>query len=126
MANGRWMPRRSRAVTSGWGRPSWWNVGPVGSAGASTVFSAVVFSDGGVLSGVLDRRSTRTRQGGPKSCGVGLRYSSERVPWKRKAPAVPASYWRSLRPGVERGICTDALMPGQTVREDDRPMCRYA
>src|SRR4051812_22465878 len=31
-----------------------------------------------------------------------------------------------LRPGVERGICTDALMPGKTVREDDRPMCRYA
>ena len=31
-----------------------------------------------------------------------------------------------LRPGMERGICTDALMPGQTVREDDRPLCRYA
>ena len=42
MANGRWMPRRSSAVTSGWGRPSWSNVGPVGSAGASTVFSAAV------------------------------------------------------------------------------------
>ena len=73
------------------------------------------------------RRSTRTRQGGPQSCGVGLRYSSERVPWKRKAPAdagVPTG--DRLRPGVERGICTDALMPGQTVREDDRPMCRYA
>src|SRR5688500_10720704 len=31
-----------------------------------------------------------------------------------------------LRPGMERGICTDALMPGRTVREDDRPLCRYA
>ena len=42
MANGRWMPRRSSAVTSGWGRPSWWKVGP---AGASTaVFSVLTFS----------------------------------------------------------------------------------
>ena len=24
-----------------------------------------------------------------------------------------------------RGICTDALMPRRSVREDDRPMCRY-
>ena len=49
MANGRWMPRRSSAVTSGWGRPSWWNVGPAGSAGAST---DVVL--GGGLQGVND------------------------------------------------------------------------
>src|SRR3982751_129319 len=43
---------------------------------------------------------------------------------RRQVPA--SSLGDRLRPGVERGICTDALMPGQTVREDDRPMCRYA
>ncbi len=26
----------------------------------------------------------------------------------------------------ERGICTDTLMPRRSVREDDRPMCRYS
>src|SRR5215217_680851 len=38
---------------------------------------------------------------------------------RRQVPA--SSLGDRLRPGVERGICTDALMPGQTVREDDRP-----
>ena len=122
MANGRWMPRRSRAVTSCWGRPSWWNVGPrLGAASRRC-------SRRGVLdSGVLGRVRLERRQGGSKSCGVGLRYSSERVPWKRRARGWAGVLTGDrLRPGVERGICTDALMPGQTVREDDRPMCRYA
>src|SRR3954468_11556796 len=38
---------------------------------------------------------------------------------RRHVPA--SSLGDRLRPGVERGICTDALVPGQTVREDDRP-----
>src|SRR5829696_6541785 len=37
----------------------------------------------------------------------------------RQVPA--SSLGDRLRPGMERGICTDALMPGQTAREDDRP-----
>src|SRR5215218_8023557 len=38
---------------------------------------------------------------------------------RRHVPA--SSLGDRLRPEVERGICTDALVPGQTVREDDRP-----
>jgi hypothetical protein len=59
--------------------------------------------------------------------GWGSVYSSERVPWKRRRAAQSRRpHWRSLRPELERRICTDALMPRRSVREDDRPMCRYA
>src|SRR4051812_39699965 len=37
----------------------------------------------------------------------------------RQVPA--SSLGDRLRPGMERGICTDALMPRRSVREDDRP-----
>jgi hypothetical protein len=95
------------------------------AAASATVFSAmfsVVFWS--AFSAVLDSNETGwtkvMRGGAPIQLGA--------RPVKREGRGQVAGVLTGdhLRPGMERGICTDALMPGQTVREDDRPLCRYA
>src|SRR6476661_9110014 len=110
MANGRWMPRRSRAVTSGWGRPSWWKVGPSGTFSSGVVATSFDSNDTGW--------TTVMRGGAPLQLGA--------RPVKKEGAAVDDVLAGDRCAQVRNaGSARMALMPGQTVREDDRPMCRY-